>query len=64
MPECVSEYVSVAQFILRVVEQYASVKVHRCYLPDVLALVCTGKIAIVDDSSNPVVVRRAETSCL
>jgi hypothetical protein len=63
MSECVSEYVSVAPFILRAVEQYASVKVHRCYLPDVLALVCTGKIAIIDDSGNPVVVRKG-ASCL
>jgi hypothetical protein len=63
MSECVSEYVSVAADILRVAAMQESVKVHRCYLPDVLALVCTGKIQIVDDSGNPVIVRRAET-CL
>jgi hypothetical protein len=59
--ECESiKYESIAESILRVLDRQPEAKVNKRYLPDVLALLCMGKIRIIDDSSDLIIVGRPE----
>ena len=56
-------YEPVARTILWLLERKPEIKVHRKYLPDVLALLSSGKIRVIDDSSEPLIVARPQPTC-